>query len=212
MEAVMTLSEEWQELLLYKFPEPMVVDFRDRLHITVGQDFSWLTGQLYELEGYLGWGPGSREYDGEGYPPKFSWSNYTMKAFLKTLEEVDSDMWIVGLLFEAQEQGKFSENIAVRTLAACLRKRQAYWQETVDFMYGRIASVWPSYVLGAARIYRLIWERQAKYALAVAGLSRLLYYPISYTSAESETVRRRRQGIIDVSGVLPSNQDLCVTV
>ena len=30
--------------------------------------YPWMTAELFELEGYLGWGPGHREYDGEGYP------------------------------------------------------------------------------------------------------------------------------------------------
>ena len=66
--------------------------------------YPWLTAEFFELEGYLGWGPGHREYDGEGYPNPTQDAPDRLQWFLDRLGP-PSDM-LADLLTEAKGGAK----------------------------------------------------------------------------------------------------------
>ncbi|MDR1945987.1 MAG: hypothetical protein LBQ51_02315 [Desulfovibrio sp.] len=183
-----TLYEDWHSLSHSN--EQAVSCFRKKLNYTVVRNYSWLCPQLYELEGYMGWGPGSREdYDGEGYPPKLHWAEHSVSAFCRMLTEVEPDNQLLSLIITAQSGNVVSG--PAKMLAICLNSTLKLREGVIKVVYEKISDAHSGYTLGAARIYRALWWTQGKYALAVAGLVHLLFFPTSPSDVRRETERRK---------------------
>jgi hypothetical protein len=120
-----------------------------------------------------------------------------MRAFCTLLEEIEHDATIADLLKVAMSGD--DDSVPVRSLISCLNSRLKYRNSAVQAMYKRIAGARSAYVLGAARIYRYLWEFQGKYAICVAGMVRLLYFPISYSQVSAD-MRTRRHSTNIIAG------------
>lgn len=184
-----TLLNHWRHVR--QMPgEENIRQFRERLHLIVGRDYRWLASELFEIEGELGWGPGVREWGGDGYPPATAASAAMMETFLRTLESSQKDDTLILSLWDAS-RGRVTDTFS-RMLTKYLKVRDVNRHAVIQHFYARVATTRSVYTLGAARIYLLLWLRQRRFKLALAGLLHLLLHPLNKLVVRAETVRRRK--------------------
>ena len=67
---------------------------KEQLREKVCRHYPWLVSELFELEGVMGWGPGHRDYEGEGFPPPVPDAPDRLQRFMDVLRQIpESDMW-----------------------------------------------------------------------------------------------------------------------
>lgn len=187
-----TLLQQWNEVKDYDADSLGVEQFRQNLRMVVARDYCWLCGELFRIEGELGWGPGFRDYDGdEMFPPETWEAKALMTTFLNTLERVDKDKRLIAMLSDSRK-GR-AVNKATAMLRKCRGARVANRNAVIHHFYLRIARGGnaATYSLAAARVYRSLWTQQNKFLLALAGLINLFCTPLTELTARAETVERK---------------------
>ncbi len=174
-----------------------VKKFKADLDFIVARDYPWLTGELYTVEGELGWSIGHRDdFNDEYYfsPPETLSARSQMKNLLQAMDDVEPDTSLTDAIDEAY-YGKPSTKYAKE-----LKKFLVYAKDDVSEQkktyivtqaYSLIASRRTPYVLGAARIYRAIWRDKKNLPFILAGLLKLYYEPLTRIEVGAETVRRK---------------------
>ena len=184
------LVRSWPEIENLESDCLAVKEFRDELRFQVARNYGWLAGELYNLEGELGWSSGNREWDDdEEYPPPTEKSGAYMKTFLNTLKSVRKDDELVQIIQDAINN-KCTDKIR-KNVCKCLAPREASKSMVIQHFYDSISRRGNLYTIGAARIYRSTWVDQRQYVIALAGLVRLLFQPLKRLMVRSETVKRR---------------------
>ena len=188
---VATLSREWQRIgpLGLEAKTRDVEHFKQRLRLIVARDYGWLVSELYDIEGKLGWGPGHREWDEDGYPPPTEDSYAHMTTFLRTLASVHVDTGLVEALREASD-GRW-KSVAGKYIAKSLHARETIRNSVILRYYGWVADTRNEYTVGGARIYRYLWEQQNLFWLSCAGLIWLLFNPLNTILARAKTAEMR---------------------
>jgi hypothetical protein len=166
-----------------------VYDFRLDAEFWVASRYPWLCGELYRLEGDLGWCPGFRVWDGAGYPPTLPGSPRAMGVFCEDLLLMFPDLRVVDALKSADS---CSEYPLSRMLGICLGSKVKQRNSVVVRLYESVVSAHSPYTIGAARIYLSVWNTQGKFGLSAAGLLWLLFNPLKRVAALAETVRRKK--------------------
>jgi len=184
-----TLLREWEAVASLPSDAEAVENFRQRLRAVVCRDYGWLASELFEIEGELGWGPGIREYDGEFFPPRTPSSTALMQTFLNTLTRARKDTELTEMIRLARLG--VTKDKATALLAVSLAAKEVDWHKLIHHFYGRVSELRDTYTLGAARMYLALWTQQHNFAVAVAGLIRLLVKPLSKLWVRAETVRRK---------------------
>ena len=191
------LSDRWDALnysedTLYSDRE----EYRMFMHRVVGEKYPWLTAELYTIEGELGWGPGFRDYEEDFFltPPETPSARSRMKNFVHTLDSVEPDLTISNAVSEVHRNEPTTHY--AKMLRRYVRKAEAAngnREHLIRRTYYCIADRYfpETYVIGAARIYKLIWEKQNCFILAIAGLLKLYYAPLTKIGAGVETSKRR---------------------
>lgn len=186
---VAELSAAWPNIAPLQSDSLETESFRQNLRFLVARDYGWLASELFGIEGDLGWGPGNREWDGDFFPPPTDDSWAHMTTFLRTLASVRKDHELLDMLADAS-RGTW-KTIAGKYITSAVNAREASHGGLISFYYGKVAECRNSYTLGAARVYLAMWTQQHKFRLAVAGLVRLLFQPLSKLTVRAETVKRR---------------------
>ena len=172
-------------------------EFRMLMHRVVGVDYPWLASELYAIEGELGWGPGFRDFEDRFFlmPPETPAARSRMKNFVRTIEMSRPDKAIKNVILEA-----VVHNEPTTRKARMLRKYLCHAtpinkNSLVHKVYGCVLNRhFPkTYVVGAARIYRAIWDMQKIFTLAIAGLIHLYYEPLTKLKAAVETSLRHKK-------------------
>ena len=178
----MDVWSEWEKIRpgAHECRSRPVAFFKANLSLTVGRDYPWLSGELHNLFGRMGYGPGEREYDGDGWPPPEPGARGIMDLFLNTLRETKPKSLFL------HSSAKAKNIIRAMTRVKLSRLDSAIWK-----LYGRIAAYRSPYALGAARVYLWIWRDFEQFELTAYGLANILVAPVSRRQAMAETVRRK---------------------
>ena len=200
MDVAMLISV-WPKIAFLDADEPDVESFRQNLRFLVARDYGWLASELFEIEGELGWGPGHREWDGDFFPPPTTESSAHMMTFLRTLATVRRDTELMELL-TAAARGTW-HTPAGRFIERAVHVRETSRSGIIQYFYGKIATRHSEYTLGAARIYLAMWTQQRRFKLAVSGLIRLLFQPLTRLGVRAETVLRRTRRTFPGRAVIP---------
>jgi hypothetical protein len=168
-----------------------VCDFRLNTELDVAQKFPWLTGELFTLEGDLGWGPGFRDWDGPDYfPPMRRDALPKMKEFCADLDTMKPE----GLLDDfIRSLRKKKDGFAVSMLKSCERANEKKRVSVVNRLYASIVTAHPLYTIGAARIYLSVWLVDSEYLLAISGLLWLLCNPLTKRKALLQKARNKME-------------------
>jgi hypothetical protein len=187
----MSLLPSWNALQQHSQFQEMAHGFQQRLRKEVCMNYPWLAGELFVLEGELGWGPGFREHEGEFYPPELPEARQRMTGFLQMLDMVQPN---VDLLNELVSKARYQfdpKESTVLMLRTVLNARLLLRNTLANWMYGKIANYHSPYTLGGARMYYSVWGLQQNFTLAMAGMVWLLHKPLNPLVARAETVKRK---------------------
>jgi hypothetical protein len=178
----MDVWTEWEKIRprAHECQSRPVAFFKANMSLTVGRDYPWLSGELHNLFGRMGYGPGDREYDGDGWPPPEPGARGLMDLFLRMLREAKPKSIFL------QPVAKAKNIINAMTRVKLSRLDSAIWT-----LYGRIAAYRSPYALGAARVYLWIWRDFEQYELAAYGLANILVEPVTRRKSLAETVQRK---------------------
>ena len=193
-------------------------EMQEALRYRVCKGYPWLACELYGLEGDMGWGPGFRKYEGDGYPPPLRHAERKMQAFLSVFRYTRPDDVLVEMLKEALGKGKASRPCSwwrgdaaekrlqekglsferrharcIELLKAALDVQEVRQGQKVLHLYAKIANANASiagggYLLGGARLYRDQWQKHQRYDLAVAGLVWLMGNSFSRKQVRAWTI------------------------
>jgi len=185
---------------------------KEQLREKVCRHYPWLASELFELEGYLGVGPGHRDYEGEGFPPPTPDAPDKLQRFMDVLRRVPichipeklcnaaegeqphkyAELLLSGMFSRAHISKRLRENhkmvllfpSAVRRLALVLNAQEGRRTEEIFQLHSEISEKHSTYVLGGARIYLDQWRYNQNYYLAASGLVWLLCNPITKQHVE----------------------------
>jgi len=157
--------------------------------VCVGHWF--LAGELFTLEGKLGWGPGHRDWDGDGLPPRTKAAANRLCGFVFDIASIPPDNRTLNLA-NALAKGTDKTLLECRTFNYINNKASVVYERRRDrmtaiasFLYDRIVEQKSVYEIGAARIFYLVDEAFPSY-VAMAGLLLILVRGISSISALSK--------------------------
>jgi hypothetical protein len=190
VEAVMSVySDTWASLDLGN--RGAVCDFKLDTELDVARKFPWMTGELFTLEGDLGWGPGFREWDGPDYfPPMRHEALQKMKEFCTDLDTMKPESLLDDFIRSLRQK---RDNIAVSMLKSCERASEKQRVSVVHKLYASVVNAHPLYTIGAACIYLSVWLVDRKYLLAVSGLLWLLCNPLTKRQALLQKARNKME-------------------
>ena len=159
---------------------------RDALRYKVCRDYPWLAFELFDLEGALGWGPGHREYDGDGFPPPLPDAQNRLRAFETIFEQVPPDNVFPDLIQEADGIKKASKPASLVFRHLSLRRRANQTNEQTQQQMDNVQRkflICMRYALkmhktrhegeAITRLYGLIADRYSPYVL---GGARMFFY------------------------------------
>lgn len=191
-------AQSWVELGYSEDTSSKVVKkFKANLDFAVARDYPWLAAELYMVEGELGWCPGFRDYPEDLYVLHETPSAKSqMMNFLRVLDDVLPDTSIKDAIVEAVE-GRPSTKYAMllqKSLACVKKHHDGREGRLINKVYGLIASNRSEYALGAARIYRDMWQKNVNrnFAFILAGLFKIYIVPPDRIEVSAETVMRKR--------------------
>lgn len=150
----------------------------------------WLTGELFTLEGKLGWSTGHiEEHAGDRYPPPCKDAYAQLQEFMQHTSEIPIDREVRALVTNTGD----IKSLAARTYHTILRKG-APLELAIPFMYSRIAAKRTPYELGAARCFLRLYHDDTSYGLeSLAGLTLILAKRLAAVSVRARATALRWQ-------------------
>lgn len=186
------LNEGGEEAWSYVF-ESLLKGRREQvqqeLREVVCTHYWWLTGELWELEGSLGWEAGHREWDDSYMPPEEPGAWAKLKRFLRQLAETPRSEVIPHMLMTVDDETNVS--LEARTFRRLMERTDEDMHRAVWFIYDRILRIGTVYQLGAAREFFRMAETGSRF-LAVCGMVLILVRRLSRLKATQEHVMLRR--------------------
>ncbi len=155
----------------------------------------WLAGELFDVSGRMGWGPGF--YDLEEPDPEKGIK--ALQKFVTMLVELPFSSAVDDLIGSVMDlQNRSIEARAMRyTLNISGKENMGY---AVDYVYDRIADRGSEYMLGAARKYYAYYaDNGGEPEVALAGLVLILTRGLNSLKVRAECVKLRRFGALNSS-------------
>jgi hypothetical protein len=164
------------------------------LRKTVCEHYWWLSGELYDLEGDLGWSAGFHSWEGDSYFP-IPQPNPAARLhrFIDCLAELPFSSSVSHLkqLYRSKVNPKALEPRMIQFL---FTKFPGHPEEAVAFAYNRIATVRSEYELGAARPFLRLSLDDGLHLSALAGLVMILCRGLSQLTVRADMVKLVRFG------------------
>lgn len=137
----------------------------------IGKHFWWLSGEYFEVSGYMGWSPGSRDWDvlRSDYPPPTASALLHLKWFVSDLCAIRPSKVVSSMLSGGRLSALTINEAPVFRLLSTLR--HLYLGRKIGFgLYDRIADTRSLYELGAARVFFWLLNAEKWWQVGLAGL------------------------------------------